>query len=263
MKVIVGRWQDELPKIPARSVNLILSDPPYVNSKHAWDEETDWADWWAQARRVLAPGAAVALFSQGLPSARVMLSNPKEYRYSWVWEKTSATGAMNARHQPLRAHEDILVFRGRGSATYRPQMVPGAVRRPTGYPTTHRFYHDGKHVPEDPGGRRTVLADARYPRSVLRFPRVSPAVALVPNQKPVPLLRYLIRTYTYSGQTVLDCWAGSGSTLVAAQMDGRNWVGIEQDRDRALIARNRTLPGSVWDSKHSTAEPMPLGVGCE
>lgn len=253
MRIYADRWQDRVPKLREGSVRLVLADPPYVNSTHAWDQATDWELWWRTVRPVLAPGARVVLFSQGLLTARIMLSNPRQYKYSWVWEKTSATGAMNAAHQPLRAHEDILVFGGPGGHKYRPQMVPGAVRRPCGYATTHRFYHGGKHVPEDPEGRRTVVADARYPRSVLRFPRVSPMVALLPNQKPVPLLRYLIRTYTDPGDLVLDCWAGSGSTLVAAQMEDRPSIGIEQDPERVKVAKSR----GDWDAKYSHADSMP------
>lgn len=234
--LMLGDCLDVMPTLRKHSISLIFCDLPYGITRNHWDSEVSLPELWKQIRRVLKPNGVV-LFTGVQPySSRVVLTNPRWFRYELVWEKCKSTGFLNARKQPLRKHEQILVFY-RKRPTYTPQMGTGApyvrsvTRRHSGNWDSH-----SKHTV-------TVSNGTRFPVSILRFKMDKPA--LHPTQKPVALLEYLIKTYTADGDTVLDPAAGSGTTGVACKLLNRRFIGIEKESDYLQIAASRIKKARV------------------
>lgn len=222
--------------IPDQSVDLVLCDLPYGTTQNKWDSVIPFEPLWEHYRRI-SRGAIVLTASQPFTSAFVM-SNMESFRYSWVWEKEKGTGHLNAKKQPMRSVEDILVFY-RGQCVYNPQMTPGepykdkAGKDHTATTSRTESYGNYTNFRNDNGG-------TRYPKQVLRFQTVGRG-GEHPTQKPVALMEYLIRTYTNTGDTVLDNCMGSGTTGVAAVNAGRKFIGIEKDPDYFSIALDRIM----------------------
>ena len=245
-----GDCLDVLPTLADGSISACIADLPYgclnKSNKHAqWDKEIDLDALWAQLLRVCKPNAAIVLFGQGLFSAKLMMSQPKLYRYSLVWDKINRpTGFLDARRKPLKIHEDILVFY-RSLPTYNPQMTVGDKVHSRGKcenglgGAKNRCYGDFKQT-------EAVLTNEKYPNTICRFAKEHRNFNH-PTQKPVALLEYLIRTYTNEGDCVLDCTMGSGSTMVACANTNRKGVGIELMEEYYNIAVNRV--------KVATAQP--------
>jgi site-specific DNA-methyltransferase (adenine-specific)/modification methylase len=208
-------------RIPDDSVHLILCDLPYGTTQNKWDSVIPLDELWYQYRRVLVPGGVVALTGQGSFTARLILSNESWYKYKMVWVKSKATNFLNARHQPLRKHEDIVVFYG-SRRVYNPLMQPG-----TAYDKGERkSQQTGSYRDFDPV--RVKSKGSRYPTDVVYFKTAeSEGKVYHSTQKPVNLGRYLVRTFTNPGEVVLDNAFGSGSFLVSALLEGRNFYGIE------------------------------------
>jgi site-specific DNA-methyltransferase (adenine-specific) len=224
-----ARAEDVLPTLEAGSIDAVICDPPYGTTACVWDSPIPFASMWEQLRRLVKPRGAIVLFgSQPFTSALVM-SNPKWFRYEWIWEKDQGTGYLNANRNPMKVHENIMVFYD-GLGTYNPQKRSG---KP--YATTSGsvggFVRD-KTV----GGYLTMSDGARFPVSVLRFYGEQ---GLHPTQKPVALMEYLIQTYTNPGDVILDFTMGSGTTLRAAKNLGRACIGIETERQYVDIAVDR------------------------
>jgi site-specific DNA-methyltransferase (adenine-specific) len=218
-----GDCLDVMPKLP--EVDMVLADLPYGTTQNAWDAVIPFADLWS-CYNFLCRKTIVLTASQPFTSALVM-SAVDRFRYAWVWRKNTATGHLNAKRAPMKQHEDILVF-GAKDALYAPQGL-----QPFGKQT--RRGSNGSNF--GASGTENFQEFTNYPRSVLDFnSQVRPEH---PTQKPVPLLEYLIRTYTNPGDVVLDNTMGSGSTGVAALRAGRKFIGIEQDPTYYAIARNR------------------------
>lgn len=185
---------------------------------------------WDNIKRLIKPRGAVVLFgSQPFTSALVM-SNPKWYRSTWIWRKPMGTNYLNANREPLKNHEDIIVF-SQGYGTYNPQMRAGGKPYITTSGDVGDFIQD-KTV----GGYITVNSGLRYPLTVIDFNQQK---GLHGTQKPTELMAYLIHTYTQPGDTVLDFTMGSGSTGVACMETGRNFIGIELDSNYFAIAQDR------------------------
>lgn len=245
-----GDCLDVLPTLEDSSISACIADLPYgclnKGNKHAlWDKEVDLDALWAQLLRVCKPNAAIVLFGQGLFSAKLMMSQPKLYRYSLVWDKINRpTGFLDARRKPLKIHEDILVFY-RSLPTYNPQMTVGDKVHSRGKCGNglgggkNRCYGDFKQT-------EAVLTNEKYPNTICRFAKEHRNFNH-PTQKPVALLEYLIRTYSNEGDAVLDCTMGSGSTLVACANMGRKGVGIELMEEYYNIAVKRV--------KNAVAQP--------
>lgn len=226
-----------LPALPAQSVDLVLADLPYGSTRCAWDSPLPLARLWAEYRRVCR--GPVLLFAQ-TPFDKVLgASNLKELRYEWIWEKSNATGHLNAKRAPLKAHENILVFYSK-QPTYNPQKTQGHSRKQSrGGGKQSACY--GPHHTLD----REYDSTERYPRSVLQFPSDKQKSKLHPTQKPADLCAYLIRTYTHPGDLVLDNVMGSGTTGVACRRTGRRFVGMEQDPDYFVLAADRIAQEST------------------
>ena len=234
-KLMQGDCLEKMKEIETGSVDLVLADPPYGTTRNKWDAVIPFELMWAQVWRVLKPnGAAVMTASQPFTSALVM-SDPKRFKYQWVWEKSAATGHLNAKRQPMRNHEDVLVFYQK-QPMYQPQGV-------TAFGKVTRRGHNGGCY--GASGSSNVQELTGYPRSVLRVP--SEGKTVHPTQKPVALMEYLIKTYTNEGDTVLDFTMGSGTTGVACVNLGREFIGIELDPGYFEIAENRIKDALLGD----------------
>lgn len=230
--LLQGDCLEMMKLIPDGSVDMVLCDLPYGTTQNKWDAVIPFDKLWAEYRRVGKPNCAYVLTAQP-PFDKVLgCSNLAMLKYEWIWEKAKATGHLNAKKQPMKAHENILVFYDK-QATYNPQMALG-----------EPYTWNSKRSPSANYGKAendsaTVNNGTRYPRSVIQMQHVLPSEVVHPTQKPVALMEYLIRTYTNEGETVLDNTMGSGTTGVACNNTGRNFIGIERDPEYFKIAQRR------------------------
>lgn len=230
--VIEGDSIEVMSRIPDNSIDMVLADLPYGTTQNKWDSVIPLEDLWQEYNRVVKDDGAMVFTASGLFTAQLMMSNPKNYKYKIVWEKSKPTNFLNAKIQPLRKHEDILVFY-RKQPVYNPQMTKGEA------------YSKGirkDQLTGSYGNFNPVLIESsgeRYPVDVIYFKTAETEGKVVhPTQKPIELARYLIRTYSNSGDVILDNTCGSGSFLVAALLEGRNFIGIEKNEDVALFKNN-------------------------
>lgn len=236
--IIHGDCLEIMPQLPDGCFDAIICDLPYQQTSCHWDAMIPFESLWLQYKRLIKKAGAVVLFgSQPFTSALVM-SNPKWFRYEWVWEKDVHSNFANARHCPLKYHENIIVFSG-DSHLYNPQMrQTEKLSRPSGRGEKNRPGLSNKLKRVET--RDTLM---KYPKSVLYFnkPKHNDGINgnLHPTQKPVALLSYLVRTYTNPGDLILDCCAGSGTLAIAAIETGRNWFCIEKDAGYFEIAKAR------------------------
>jgi DNA modification methylase len=227
---------EELPKLEDNSVDLILVDLPYGTTQCKWDEVIPLDKLWLEYNRIAKPNAAM-VFTSSQPFTSVLInSNIKNFRYCWVWEKSKATGYLNSKKMPMKSHEDVCVFY-RKMPVYNPQMWQSTP------------YNKGKaHRPTDVYGKQSAVlvkndTGLRYPRSVQYFKTAeSEGKTFHPTQKPIALLKYLIKTYSNKGDVVLDNAMGCGSTGVAAIETGRRFIGMELDAEYFNVASER-----IWN----------------
>ena len=220
--------------IPDGSIDMILCDLPYGTTQNKWDNKLPLDALWAHYERIIKTNGAIVLFSQMPFAAELVSSNPKLFRYEWIWQKSQGTGFLNANRMPLKAHENLLVFYKR-LPVYHPQKTPGKPYARTINDKSTDSY--GKFL-----SWATVNEDgSRYPVDVIAFQTCNGSKdrPVHPTQKPVPLLEYLIRTYTDEGDTVLDNCMGVGSTGVACVNTARHFIGMELVEDYFQIARRR------------------------
>lgn len=211
-------------EIPSQSIDFILCDLPYGITKNKWDSPIDLIELWKQYIKIIKPHGCIALFAQSPFDKILACSNFKMYQYEWIIEKTKATGHLNAKKRPMKAHENVLIFY-KNLPTYNPQMTDG--HSPMHSYVKHKddgFCYGATKTGISGGGSTT-----RYPRDVLKFKWDTQKSALHPTQKPVALCEYMIKTYTNKGELVLDNCMSSGSTGVAAVNNERNFIGIELD----------------------------------
>lgn len=222
-------------QLPDASVDMILCDLPYGTTQNKWDSVIPLDELWTQYRRIIKPKGVIALTSQGIFTARLILSKEEWFRYKFVWVKSKPTNFLNARRQPLRQHEDICVFYG-SQPNYRPVMSKGEPYDKG----TRKAQYTGSY-----GDFRPVQVKSdgeRFPTDTLYCKTAeSEAGGRVwhPTQKPVALGRYLIRMFTGEGDVVLDNAFGSGSFLVAAALEGRRFIGIEKNEEVHLFKEKR------------------------
>lgn len=212
--------------LPDQSVDAIIADLPYGTTACKWDSVIPFEPMWAQYRRVCKPSAAIVLTASQPFTSTLVMSNIDEFKYCWVWEKSAATGHLNARRMPMKLHEDICVFGS--NIAYNPQdLVP--------YGKITKRGNNGDNFGRS--GTENFQEFTNYPRSILRFE--SDKKVGHPTQKPVALMEYLIRTYTNAGDVVLDNTMGSGTTGVACANTERDFIGIEKDAAYFVIAKQR------------------------
>lgn len=233
-----GDCLENMKDIPDGSVDMVLTDPPYGTTTCKWDSIIPLEPMWEQLKRVIKPNAVIVMTAAQPFTSNLIMSNPKMFKYTWVWEKPSAKGHFNAKKRPMVAHEDIVVFYNK-QPTYNPQMTHNHVRK-----TATKDKSLNSEVYGDNTKTVTYDSTSRYPRSVQIFKQDTQKSSLHPTQKPVELMEYLIKTYTDEGGTVLDFTMGSGTTGVAAKNLNRDFIGIELDETYFNISKDRISKSS-------------------
>ena len=242
-KIYLGDCLELMKEIPDRSIDCIICDLPYEvlnkgNINAQWDKIIPFERLWLAYNRITKDNAAIILFGQGMFTAKMMMSNPKLWRYNLIWDKVAKTGFLNSKRMPLRRHEDICVFY-KQLPYYNPQMVkcePHKRNHSKGngkHPQKNNCYGAFVETP-------TIVSDEKYPTSIITIPKEHKVGQFFhPTQKPVELIRYLIRTYTNEGDLVLDNCSGSGTTAIAAIRENRHFIGMELDKGYYDIACKR------------------------
>lgn len=230
VELLHGDCLELMKEIPDGSVDMILADLPYGTTACKWDTIIPFEPLWEQYERVIGKNGAIVLTaSQPFTSALVM-SNPKWFKYSWVWQKSRAANGMIARHQPLKYHEEVLIF-GKGRVTYNPQGIVRVNEEASQGGVSSDIKGNQKR------DRKYIKKYTNYPSTIQPFK--SEGKTVHPTQKPVPLMEYLIKTYTNEGDTVLDNVMGSGTTGVACKNLGRKFIGMELDEEYFNVAKER------------------------
>jgi site-specific DNA-methyltransferase (adenine-specific) len=216
--------------IPDKAIDMILCDLPYGTTACKWDTIIPFEPLWEQYKRIVKDNSAIVLTASQPFTSALTMSNPKWYRYEWIWEKSRPTGFLDSNRKPLKSHENICIFYG-SQTKYFPQ---GVIYKTS---TTTRV---GLGRSPDTNGKTKQVFETKgmnYPRSIISIP--SESGTSHPTQKPVALMEYLIKTYTNEGDTVLDNCMGSGTTGVACKNLNRNFIGIEKDPAYFEIAKKR------------------------
>lgn len=232
-RLICGDCLDIMKDIPNKSIDMILCDLPYGTTQNEWDSVISLDRLWKQYERIIKDKGAIVLTSQGLFTNRLISSNEKLFKYKIVWIKSKATNFLNAKKQPLRKHEDICVFYKK-QPTYNPQKTFGEAYdkgfRKNQYTGSYGLFKT-RHVKSN---------GERYPSDIVYFKTAeSEGEVYHPTQKPVALGRYLVKTFTNQGDIVLDNTYGSGSFLVASVLEGRNFIGIELNKENILHHKHK------------------------
>ena len=235
INLMLGDCLERMKEIPDGSVDMILADLPYGTTACKWDTIIPFEPLWEQYKRVIKDNGAIVLTaSQPFTSALVM-SNPKMFKYEWVWQKTMAGNFFNANKEPMKKHENILVFYKK-PPQYNPQMSYG---KPYSEKKERKRYYGAFARDKTTSKKPTINKGTRYPSTVQLFSNGNNKNNGHPTQKPVALFEYLIKTYTNEGETVLDNCMGSGTTGVACKNLNRKFIGIEKDETYFKIAQDR------------------------
>ena len=232
-KVIEGNCLEVMQKLPDKSIDMILCDLPYGTTQNEWDSIIPLNELWEQYERIIKDRGAIVLTSQGLFTNKLISSNEKLFKYKIVWIKSKATNFLNAKIQPLRRHEDICVFYKK-QPVYNPQKTIGEA------------YDKGFRKNQHTGSyglfntRHVKSKGERYPSDIVYFKTAeSEGKVYHPTQKPISLGRYLVKTFTNPNDIVLDNACGSGSFLVSAVLEGRNFIGIELNKENILHHKHK------------------------
>jgi site-specific DNA-methyltransferase (adenine-specific) len=247
-KIINDDCFNYLPKIKDQSIDLIILDPPYGTTQNSWDSIIDLEKMWKEILRVIKDNGAIVIFGAEPFSSRLRMSCLQFFRYDIIWEKTLPVGFLNAKKMPLRSHETISVFYKK-LPTYNPQKTYGHKRK-----TATRINKSTNYGKAD----KKISYDSteRMPRSVIKFSQDKQKKALHPTQKPVGLLRYLIRTFSNEKETVLDFCGGVFSTGVAALLENRKFIGVELHSPYFKLGEHRLEQYKEEDS--SPEDTLPI-----
>lgn len=230
-KLLQGDCLELLSTIPDSSVDLLLVDLPYGTTACKWDEVIPLDLLWEQYNRICKESAAMIFTAVQPFTTTLASSNIRNFKYEWIWEKPQGTNPMNAKHMPLKSHENVLIFY-RKKPTYNPQMW-----KSTPY---SGFQSDTSKIGEVYGNAKSKHRDnpegTRYPKTILKFKQEK---GFHPTQKPVALMEYLIKTYSNENETVLDNTMGSGTTGVACVNTNRKFIGIELEEKYFDVAKER------------------------
>ena len=233
-----GDSHELMKDIPDGSVDLVLTDPPYGTTACKWDSVIPFEPMWEQLNRIIKPNSAICLFGNEPFTSCLICSNINGFKYRWDWNKKIPSGMGYAKYRPMQQTEDICVFSKSGEKTkYNPQFIKRDKPIKSGGNSIQARVYSGFKCMEN-GNEYKKTYDYKNPITLIEFDKVRKG-ALHPTQKPVPLLEYLIRTYTNESETVLDFTMGSGSTGVACVNTNRNFIGIELDENYFKIAKER------------------------
>ncbi len=230
--LILGDCLEVMPKIESESIDMILCDLPYGRTQNRWDAIIPFDELWKNYNRIIKPNGVIALFCDGMFMAELMVSNKKMWRYNLVWDKILPSGFLNANRQPLRSHEEIVIFYKK-QPTYNPQKFKGQANHSKGTSQKNTNNNYGKFEIVD---NREELGDMKHPRSIWSFQKPHPSKMVHPTEKSLECVECLIKTYTNEGDIVLDNTMGSGTTCLGALNTNRYYVGIEKDEQYFEIA---------------------------
>lgn len=260
--VLSGDCLQVMATLEAGSVNAIITDLPYGTTACKWDSVIPFAPLWEQARRVLKPnGVFVTTASQPFTTT-LIASNLAAFKYCWTWNKGKAGNFATAKIQPLRVTEDVVVF-AFGRPTYNPQMTAALAENKRQRDRAYAAKEDTTHGIASGVFKVSEFhdEDTRYPTNLLNFKSTEGECnnlnRVHPTQKPLELMRYLVRTYTNPGDTILDPCCGSGTTGVAAQAEGRNCVLIEREEKYLEITRQRLLANAGDVARGGSNQSIP------
>ena len=243
MKLLQGDCLELMKTIEDQSVDMILCDLPYGTTSCKWDTLIPLEPLWRQYERIIKNNGAIALFATNPFASRLVMSNPKLFRYEWIWDKTRGFNFQQANYCPMKQHELICMFSKmpsvyskRGSMRYYPIKEKGAEYKSS--------MGTSKLLNTKDGGNRNYQMKKLNTRNKGRFPKTIRTIkkehkSIHPTQKPVALLEYLIRTYTQENELVLDNCMGSGSTGIACLNTGREFIGMELDGHYFSLASKR------------------------
>ena len=243
-RFLLGDCFERMRDLADGSVDMVLCDLPYGTTACAWDAVLPFDKLWAEYRRVCKLSAVIVLTANQPFTSALVASNYAGFKYACAWNKVLPRGHLNAKKQPLRVLEDMLVF-GAAGGTYNPQKTTGHRRKVAN--TVYEKGGDGSQVYGKERRNTHYDSTERYPTSLITFSNAAQNGKIHPTQKPVALFEYLIRTYTNEGETVLDNTAGSGTTAIAAENAGRRWVCIERDPDYYAKAVERVRTHTCED----------------
>ena len=243
--LMLGDCLDRMKEIESGSVDCTITDLPYQITACKWDIIIPFEPMWTELRRICKPNSPM-IFTASQPfTSMLVMSNPKEFKVEWIWEKAVGSNFATLKYQPMKEHESVLVFsNGGGKTPYYPIKEP---RKGSGSARMN-YGHNGSKTGEANGSQDfkgwkegDYDKDLRNPSSVQYFNNRESTRGLHPTQKPVALLEYLVKTYTQEGETVLDFTFGSCSTGIACLNTNRKFVGIELDKQYFDIAVNRIV----------------------
>jgi DNA modification methylase len=235
INLMQGNCLERMKEMPNGSVDMVLADPPYGTTQCKWDSVIPLEPMWEELKRIVKPNGAIVMTASQPFTSVLVCSNMTMFKYSLVWEKTTATGHLNAKKAFMRAHEDLLVFYNK-SPTYNPQKTTGHKRKVSSKESKVSCVKTevyGDH------GLTSYDSTERYPRSVIKTSTDKQKSKLHPTQKPVSLMEYLIKTYSNESEVVFDFTMGSGTTGVACKNLSRKFIGIELDETYFKIAQQR------------------------
>jgi len=230
VKLYNGDCLEVMKSIPDKSIDAIITDPPYGTTACKWDSVIPFEPMWIQLNRIIKDNGAIVLFGSEPFSSALRMSNINNYKYDWKWNKKKGGNHLNSKKQPLKIYEDIIVF---NKHNYYPiKEVRGKLRKKGGL--TKQPKHTGKV-----NLNYTTFNNLYYPTAIIEFSNAKRKCKQHPTQKPVALMEYLIKTYTNELETVLDFTMGSGTTGVACCNTNRDFIGIELDKEYFKIAQDR------------------------
>jgi len=233
LKLIHGDCLEEMKKIPDGSIDMVLTDPPYGTTACKWDTVIDLDLMWEQLKRVIKPNGAIVLFGSEPFSSALRMSNIKNYKYDWVWNKRLAGNVFLAKSQPMKIHENIIVFNSTKDSFNPIKTDLDKVRN------YKDKYGGGESFGKKGTGDEIHTTKGKNPKSIIDISNANRKGNKHPTQKPVLLMEYLIKTYTNENETVLDFTMGSGTTGVVCKNLNRNFIGIELDETYFNIAKER------------------------
>lgn len=231
-----GDCLELMKNIPDASIDAVLCDLPYGTTQCKWDTIIPFDKLWEGYERVIKPKGVIILTAAQPFTSTLIMSNLELFKYDLIWQKTHPKGHLNAKKQPMRAHESICIFYKK-LGTYNPQMTFGHKRKVA--ITRYTKENDGSGVYGKEIRNTQYDSTERYPLSVQKFSNADLTNVKHPTQKPVKLFEWLIKTYTNEGDLVLDTCSGSGTTGIAAINTERNYILMENDLKYYTESRDR------------------------
>ena len=236
-KVTQGDCLEVMQDIEDKSIDAIISDPPYGSTACKWDTIIPFEPLWKQYKRIIKDNGAIVLTASQPFTSKLIMSNIGMFKYEWIWNKKLGANIMQAKYQPMKIHENVVIF-CKSKLKYNPIKTlknPKNVRPLTGKGFSNTYNTEMKNDKCDNVNK--------FPESIIevnsRNNECNPTKRLHPTQKPVALFEYLIKTYTNENDLVLDNCIGSGTTAVACERLGRKFIGIEKEEKYCTIARDR------------------------